>query len=139
MPLKRIRFTPKVTGPDADKVVGFRVRLEVDGAPQGDEKYVRKGDKADFGEIELAVGRHELTARVYNMKADGLSSDKAHIQKYPYEAKDTVPPPEAEDGEFEVEDVGAQPQAEANTPVDAGGAPPVDVDATEVLPGGGRV
>lgn len=111
MALKQIKFAPKVdarvSAEEAGKVTGFRVSLEVDGAPEGQEKFVRTGELADFGQVELAEGKHTLTFRTYAMKANGLSSKSPHVQDYPYEAKDNVEPGEAGDGEVTIEDVGS--------------------------------
>jgi hypothetical protein len=131
MPRKRINVTPKVR-PDNEqthKVTQHTVRVEVDGAPQGEPRTVSVGETVPF-EVEVVEGRHEATIYLRDLDAAG-NAGKEHVQKYSFEARDTTPPPEAEDADINVEDVGeTNPTPETagtETPIDVGGPPPVDL------------
>lgn len=117
MARKHITFTPKVSQArlDKEKVTSHTVRAELDGAPLGDPRSVGLQQPADFGEQEVAEGNHVLVFYVTDLDARG-NAGREHRQEYTFEAIDTTPPGEAEDGDVSVEDVeDAGPAAESVT------------------------
>jgi hypothetical protein len=101
---KRIRFTPSATGPHADQIVNHRVSLEIDGAPQGGEVVIPRGETGDFGHIDLAEGKHTAVFRIYNVKANGSANKQPFVETDEIEVADTSEPDPAEAGQMVVED-----------------------------------
>jgi hypothetical protein len=116
--MKRFRFTPSAAGPHADQVVNHRVSLEIDGAPQGGEVVIRRGDTGDFGHIDLAEGKHTAVWRIYNVKANGATSKDAFVQTEEFEVTDTAPADPAEAGRMTVEDEPADAADAEEAPTD---------------------